>query len=91
MKKREPVQIWVSSLLSRNNDGALLSLHALALFEELESKHGRAHTHNHLGLLYTRRGLWKKAEEHLKRACDLWRDTGDIHSLIYGLENLGAL
>ena len=33
----------------------VLSLRALEIFEELDSDHGRAHTHNHLGLLYMRR------------------------------------
>ena len=32
----------------------VLSLRALEIFEALDSDHGRAHTHNHLGLLYTR-------------------------------------
>ena len=32
----------------------VLCQHALAVFTDLQSNHGLAHTHNHLGLLYTR-------------------------------------
>ena len=36
----------------------VLSQYALGIFEELESDHGRAHTHNHLGVLYMRLNYW---------------------------------
>ena len=69
----------------------VLSCQALAIFEALDSDHGRAHTENHLGVLYIRRRWWAEAEIHLKQACALWQTTGDDHSLIYGFENLGML
>lgn len=70
----------------------ILSQHALAIFIELNSQHGQAHTHNHLGFLYTRQKRWAEAETHLQQACDLWRATGDEHSLTaHGLVNLGML
>ena len=69
----------------------VLSQHALTIFEELESDHGRAHTHNHLGLLYDRQERPKLAEHHLKSACEIWGRNQDNHSLINGLTNLGSL
>jgi tetratricopeptide (TPR) repeat protein len=70
---------------------AILSKHALAIFEELGSAHGQAHTHNHLGLLGIRQQMWDTAENHLQQACKIWRQLNDEHSLIYGLVNLGLL
>jgi tetratricopeptide (TPR) repeat protein len=69
----------------------LLCCHALKIFEELNSNHGRAHTHNHLGVLYTRQGYWSQAERHLNQACHLWQQMDDNHNLIIGYENLGML
>lgn len=69
----------------------VLSLHALAVFEELESEHGRAHTHNHLGVLHARQSHWKYAIEHLKIACSIWQNSGDKHSLLTGLINLALI
>lgn len=69
----------------------LLNQHALAIFVQLESDHGCAHTHNHLGALYIRQQRWLEAEEHLQQACAHWQQMGDMHSLIYGLLNLGVL
>lgn len=47
----------------------VLSLHALAVFRELESEHGQAHT----GLLYIRERKWEDAENHLQMACKIWQ------------------
>lgn len=70
----------------------ILNQHALALFAELNSQHGQAHTHNHLGFLYTRQKRWAEAETHLQQACSLWREMGDEYSLTaFGLQNLGML
>lgn len=69
----------------------VLSKHALALFEELDNDHGRAHTHNHLGLLYTRKRQFDLAGEHLKIACLIWRSMEDDHGLLRGLLNQGLL
>lgn len=69
----------------------ILNQHALAIFVQLESDHGCAHTHNHLGALYLRQQRWLEAEEHLQQACAHWQQMGDMHSLIYGLLNLGVL
>ncbi|MEM7129816.1 MAG: BTAD domain-containing putative transcriptional regulator [Chloroflexota bacterium] len=69
----------------------VLSCHALQIFEELGSDHGRAHTHNHLGLLFTRRERLGDAEANLRTACTIWEENGDSHSLIYGRMNLGLL
>lgn len=69
----------------------ILNQHALAIFIQLESDHGCAHTHNHLGALYIRQQRWLEAEEHLQQACAHWQQMGDMHSLIYGLLNLGVL
>jgi tetratricopeptide (TPR) repeat protein len=69
----------------------VLCCYALKIFEELGSNHGRAHTHNHLGVLYTRQGYWSQAEQHLNQACHLWQQMDDNRSLIIGYENLGML
>lgn len=69
----------------------VLCCHALTLFEELDSNHGRAHTHNHLGLLYIRRREADKAQQNLEKACTLWEAMGDIHGLMRGCTNLGLL
>ncbi len=70
----------------------VLGQHALAIFAALNSQHGQAHTHNHLGVLYTRQQRWVEAEAHLQQACGLWRSTGDEYSLTaFGLQNLGVL
>lgn len=69
----------------------VLSYHALAIFNELESNHGRAHTHNHLGILFTRQYNWVKAKEHLLMACAIWQATQDQFGLMRGYGNLGFL
>jgi len=69
----------------------VLSYHALAIFNELESNHGRAHTHNHLGVLFTRQYNWGKAEEHLLAACAIWQTSHDQFGLMRGYGNLGFL
>lgn len=70
----------------------VLGQHALDLFVTLNSQHGQAHTHNHLGALYTRQQRWAEAETHLQQACSLWRTMGDEYSLTaFGLLNLGML
>lgn len=70
----------------------VLASHALVLFATLDSKHGQAHTHNHLGVLYTRQKRWSEAELQLQQACKFWRKISDEHSLIaFGLVNLGLL
>ncbi|MEM7028017.1 MAG: tetratricopeptide repeat protein [Chloroflexota bacterium] len=68
-----------------------LCQHALQIFEDLKSDHGKAHTHNHLGLLNTRRKKWLEAETNLNEACRLWKLMKDNYALLYGLENIGAL
>lgn len=69
----------------------VLSYHALAIFNELASNHGRAHTHNHLGILFTRQYDWVKAKEHLLAACAIWQATQDQFGLMRGYGNLGFL
>lgn len=69
----------------------ILNQHALAIFIQLESEHGCAHTHNHLGALYIRQQQWLEAEEHLQQAFAYWQQMGDIHGSIYGSLNLGVL
>ena len=67
------------------------SCHALDLFEEMENKHGLAHTHNHLGVLYLRIQEWEKSENHLLLATSIWEGLNDLNSLQMGLGNLGYL
>jgi len=70
----------------------VLGCHALALFKDLNSQHGQAHTHNHLGVLYTRQKRWTEAEGHLLQACSIWRTMSDEYNLAaFGLLNLGVL
>ncbi len=69
----------------------VLCCHALKIFEQIDSDHGRAHTENHLGCLYTRQELWPKAKQHLERACSLWQTTDDKHGLMRGYINLSLL
>jgi DNA-binding SARP family transcriptional activator/Flp pilus assembly protein TadD len=65
--------------------------HALTLFLDLNSTHGQAHTHNHLGVLYTRLHRLDTAITHLQQACALWEAMGDNANLSYGYNNLGML
>ena len=69
----------------------VLSCHALALFEELGSEHGLAHTHNHLGVLYLRSQKAESADFHLRQACQVWESINEEHDLYYGYLNLGHL
>ena len=69
----------------------VLCQHALAVFTDLQSSHGLAHTNNHLGLLYTRQRRYASAEKHLQLACELWQCLQDVHSLFHGNVNLGML
>ncbi len=69
----------------------LLSHYALAIFNELDSNHGRAHTHNHLGILFTRQYDWVKAKEHLLAACAIWQTSQDQFGLMRGYGNLSFL
>lgn len=69
----------------------VLCCHALVLFEQLDSDHGRAHTENHLGILHIRQHRWEQAEYHLERACEIWQMMGDEHGLMRGYLNLGGL
>ena len=68
-----------------------LSYYALTIFTELQSNHGRAHTHNHLGILLTHQYEWAKAEEHLLAACTIWQKSQDQYGLMRGHGNLGFL
>ncbi|MCB0211088.1 MAG: hypothetical protein KDJ52_17245, partial [Anaerolineae bacterium] len=45
----------------------VLCCYALNLFEQLDNDHGRAHTENHLGILYTRQHSWEQAQKHLEQ------------------------
>lgn len=69
----------------------LLSHYALNIFTELQSHHGRAHTHNHLGVLFTRQYDWDQAKEHLLTACAIWQTSQDQFGLMRGHGNLGFL
>lgn len=69
----------------------VLSKHALEIFEELDSDHGRAHTHNHLGVLYTRQNMFDLAEKHLLEASKIWSKMGDQHGIMRAHGNLGRL
>ena len=69
----------------------VLSCHALVIFKELESDHGRAHTHNHLGVLYTRERQFHLADNHLRIACEIWIRIHDQHSLLRGYLNRSLL
>lgn len=68
-----------------------LSYYALTIFTELQSNHGQAHTHNHLGILLTRQYEWAKSEEHLLAACTIWQKSQDQYGLMRGHGNLGFL
>lgn len=81
--------IWAE--LGRWQRAEVLCLHALDIFDRINSDHGRAHTENHLGLMYTRQGLWQKGRHHLDRACAIWQAMNDRHGLMRGLINLGVL
>ena len=69
----------------------VFSCHALQLFNKLEYKHGQAHTHNHLGILYQNINDKNRAEKQIKLACTIWENLNDSHGLQYGLRNLGYL
>jgi hypothetical protein len=69
----------------------LLSHYALSIFNDLQSSHGRAHTHNHLGVLFTRQCRWADAKEHLISACTIWQSIQDQFGLMRGHGNLGYL
>jgi len=69
----------------------ILCCYALQIFESMQSKHGQAHTHNHLGILYTRQCKWGAAWEHLEKAIGLWQKMNDKQGLLLGNLNLGKL
>ncbi len=69
----------------------VLCNHALQIFETLESDHGRAHTENHLGLIYFWQGQLDIAESYLSRACAIWQEMADDYGLMRGYINLGTL
>lgn len=69
----------------------LLNRYALAIFSDLKSDHGQAHTHNHLGILFTQHHEWGKAQEHLLAACSIWQANEDHFGLMRGYGNLGFL
>jgi len=70
----------------------ILCCRALHLFEQLDSDHGRAHTENHLGFLYSwQPQRWPEAQQHFDRACAIWQAMEDQHGLMRGLLNLAAL
>ncbi|MEM7125678.1 MAG: NB-ARC domain-containing protein [Chloroflexota bacterium] len=69
----------------------VLCTHALRVFERIQNSHGLAHTHNHLGILYTRRWNWGTAIEHLNKALSNWHEMQDDHGLLFGYQNLGKL
>jgi tetratricopeptide (TPR) repeat protein len=69
----------------------VLCCHALGIFEEIGSDHGRAHTENHLGVLYDCQRRWEKALYHYKQAYHLWQGMNDAHGLMRGSINLGLL
>ena len=75
-------RFWRSEVLCR---------HALDIFEEMQSEHGLAHTHNHLGLLYANQREFEKGKYHLDLACHIWQDSKDTHSLFSVYTNLGSL
>jgi tetratricopeptide (TPR) repeat protein len=61
------------------------------LFEQIDSDHGRAHTENHLGVLYLHRRRWQQAKRHLEQALGLWQAMGDTHGLMRVFINFSAL
>ncbi|MEM7799042.1 MAG: BTAD domain-containing putative transcriptional regulator [Chloroflexota bacterium] len=78
-------------MLGRFSRAEVFNCHALDIFNQENYQHGMAHTHNHLGVLFTTTGQWMLAEKHLDKACEIWRSNNDNHGLIYGFENLGLL
>lgn len=71
--------------------GEILCCHAWDIFQALQNRHGLAHTHNHLGVLYTQRQQWKMAGTHLEEACAIWQAQRDEAGLVHGYINLGVL
>jgi tetratricopeptide (TPR) repeat protein len=69
----------------------VLCWRALKRFEEINNNYGRAHTENHLGILFTKTSRWAFAADHLNRACAIWQEMGDNHGLMKGLINLSSL
>ena len=69
----------------------ILCCHALNRFKQLDNDYGQAHTENHLGVLYTKQGLWEQATVRLERACRLWQAMSDYSGLMYGYNNLGIM
>lgn len=69
----------------------VLCYHALQRFTEIGSDYGRAHTENHLGLLYTKTVDWGSARLHLERARAIWQANDDTFGLMRANINLGML
>lgn len=69
----------------------ILCCYALDIFDQLDNDHGRAHTKNHLGVLYTQQGRWALARQHLEQACQIWQSRHDEYGSMYGHMNLGVL
>ncbi|MFK7802378.1 MAG: tetratricopeptide repeat protein [Anaerolineae bacterium] len=81
------------NLIDRGNywRAEVLSCHALNIFDRLDYQHGQAHTHNHLGYLFTQVGRWEEAERRLMVACEIWKLVNDQSGSVRGLKNLGVL
>lgn len=69
----------------------VLCCHALEVFHTIDNQHGIAHTHNHLGVLYTRQRRFDEAEQQLNQAQLTWRRKQDEHGLMLSAMNLGVL
>ncbi|MCB0163829.1 MAG: tetratricopeptide repeat protein [Anaerolineae bacterium] len=69
----------------------VLCCHALHLFEQLDSDHGKAHTENHLGMLRVRQNRLAQGQVHLTRAYEIWQKMGDDYGMMLACINLSAL
>ncbi|MFD7653034.1 BTAD domain-containing putative transcriptional regulator [Actinosynnema sp. NPDC059797] len=72
------------------SEWAEVCLTGLAAAERLGDARGRAHMHRGLGRAYTLLRRWADAEEHLGKALELFRATGDRASEAYALVNLAG-
>lgn len=63
---------------------------ALNLYQKVDNNQGMGVTYDYLSLVYLRLGMYREAEDALRRRLAFARDAKDFQGQIYGLNNLGT-
>ncbi|MFK7801052.1 MAG: tetratricopeptide repeat protein [Anaerolineae bacterium] len=70
---------------------AILCFYALDIFERVGHLSGRAHTNNHLGIIFRIKEEWEKSESHFQNALTIWEQEKDDYGIHFALSGLSAL